>query len=474
MGSSPTFGSKKSFFLTHSLRVTTALEKKKGENQTFTLLSQINCFRSVSFKNNKKTSNCATEYATNLKPTKNQSHFSFLCIDKLLNNSYLSIKMKKEKLSFCINFLCRKCKVNQRGFAPIEMSIVGGNERCYVTLPRKEMPEQFKKLNKQHKVSDVKLYCDDLYSIANQVISRLMMSDSSVSVYDIKDGIEKIINPKAPYSIGDLFDDFLTNLKNRPITHRTWMKYIHVQEKFLFFFDKHQSPNKITKSHIEEFKLELLKEFKSTTVSGYLCKLKSVIKFGIEQKELRCNPFNGVKIPKNCLPIETISEDEFKRIHHANFRIERVRKVQEIFLFACGSGLSYIDVIALEPIDFRRQGDTFYIEKQRIKTGVTFYSVLLPCAVEIAEKYHFDLSKLKISNQKINQTLDDIQAHCDVYSIPSLTFHKARHYYITALIRRGVPIEIVQKCAGHSQIQQTMHYVHLTTRDIVNNVAMHL
>ena len=107
--------------------------------------------------------------------------------------------------------------------------------------------------------------------------------------------------------------------------------------------------------------------------------------------------------------------------------------------------------------------------KERRKTGVKYYSVLLPCAIEIAEKYNYDLPR--ISNQKANEALKLIADYIGITSVDSLHFHLARHYYAMTLLQNSVPITTLQKCLGHKSIAMSMHYAHAVENTIVKEVS---
>ena len=40
------------------------------------------------------------------------------------------------------------------------------------------------------------------------------------------------------------------------------------------------------------------------------------------------------------------------------------------------------------------------------------------------------------------------------------SFHSLRHYFCSALIDRGMPVPVVQRAAGHSDLKTTQRYVH--------------
>lgn len=57
-----------------------------------------------------------------------------------------------------------------------------------------------------------------------------------------------------------------------------------------------------------------------------------------------------------------------------------------------------------------------------------------------------------------------------------ISVHTLRHCYATHLLEAGVPLPVIQKYMGHSNITSTMIYLHLTTKgwsdayDIINDL----
>jgi integrase/recombinase XerD len=51
------------------------------------------------------------------------------------------------------------------------------------------------------------------------------------------------------------------------------------------------------------------------------------------------------------------------------------------------------------------------------------------------------------------------------------SFHSLRHYFCSALIRRGVGVEAVRLLAGHSKLDVTQRYVHATGDDLRAAIA---
>lgn len=133
----------------------------------------------------------------------------------------------------------------------------------------------------------------------------------------------------------------------------------------------------------------------------------------------------------------------------------KMENVRDLFVFAAYTGLAYCDVQAF---DFEKmteqEGNMFYIDGSRIKTGSKFFTPILKPAMEVLKKYHYQLPKL--SNQKANDYLHLIEAALGLNK--PLTFHVARHSFATLALAHDVPIENVARMLGHQNIRTTQIY----------------
>ena len=117
----------------------------------------------------------------------------------------------------------------------------------------------------------------------------------------------------------------------------------------------------------------------------------------------------------------------------------------------------------LEPKDFKSNEEGIqYLRKNRKKTGVEFFIVLLPEALAIAKKYDYKLPLL--SNVKYNAYLKEIGSICKIEK--PLHSHIGRHTAATYLLNKSVPMEMVAKVLGHSTTAQTRHYAKLLDRSV--------
>lgn len=372
------------------------------------------------------------------------------------------------RTTFNVNFYCRSSKVTKTGKAPIEMTIIINGCRTMLSLPRKEDPAVFNKLISSKRMNELKEYLDIVYQKLSQYQTELIKNNIPVTTDNLKYYIQNGFSNK--YTINQLFTDYFKILKGREgvdLSPNSYRKYSFARKIFLDFIDGEKDVTAITNQVIVEFYTSLKSKYQSGTSAKYMTYIKTVIKYALTNNHLHIDPFNQVKISKKSKPVELFTLDEFNRIIHKEFVSARVNKVRDLFCFAAGSGLAYTDCMTLEKDDFRFTDDKVYIIKDRNKTGVKYCSILTEWAKEIAERYNYDFTTLKISNQKTNQTLKDIQDSCNIRT--NLTFHKARHFYITYLIESGVPVSSVKEMVGHSNISMTNHYTHLSVNALLSD-----
>ena len=168
-----------------------------------------------------------------------------------------------------------------------------------------------------------------------------------------------------------------------------------------------------------------------------------------------------------------LSAEELQLIENKEIFIDRIDLTRNMFLFACYTGFTYIDVasLTLEHLKTGQDGKPWLI-KPRKKTGISERVPLLPPALRILKKYETDL-RLKNSqkllpipsNQKVNAYLKELG---DICGIPTqLTYHIARHTFAsTVTLENGVPIDSVSKMLGHKSIKTTQIYAKVSDRKI--------
>ena len=95
----------------------------------------------------------------------------------------------------------------------------------------------------------------------------------------------------------------------------------------------------------------------------------------------------------------------------------------------------------------------------------------LTAALKLLDKYAND-PELQVkgkllpvpSNQKMNSHLKEIAAICNIGK--NLTTHVARHTFACLAIEYGMPIDIIAKILGHTNVNMTRHYAKVSEANI--------
>lgn len=367
-----------------------------------------------------------------------------------------------------VSFYCRESKKNKDGLAPVELSLIINQQRCYIQLPRKERPSDFRKAVSSKKNNELKEYLgliqSRLYAIEMQLLKEGQPLTAPVLKQYFRAGGYKI------YTIGNLFDDYFAFLAKRvgkDLTAKTYRKYEIARDRFYKVISPDESVSAITNAVIMNYLASMNETLDYMTANGYCQKVKTVVRFGIDNNRIKINPFTNIHLRKAEKNVQFLTEEEVAKIKNHDFHNESLNKVRDLFIFQAASGLSYTDMAKLVPSDFQvtENGD-YYIHDKRNKTGVYYTAVILSDGVEILKKYDFKLPI--ISNQKTNVYLKTIRDICGI-SKPLFT-HVARHTYATRCLNRGIRLEVVAKLLGHSTTKLTTHYAKFVQKTIINEV----
>ena len=145
------------------------------------------------------------------------------------------------------------------------------------------------------------------------------------------------------------------------------------------------------------------------------------------------------------------------------------QKALDLFLVQCYTGLSYSDLMST---DFTKtenvKGNLILPRTTRVKTGTQFYIMLLPPVVDILERYKYKLPFFHLSAYSMQ--LSQIEKESNIGK--HLTSHVGRHTFATTVaLGSGIPIEVVSKMLGHTNIQTTQIYAKILPKQVVDGFA---
>lgn len=371
------------------------------------------------------------------------------------------------RTTFNLNFYCRKSKTDKNGVAPLELSININQKRCFINLPYKAKPEDF---NRKRKPTELQEYLNITMSNIQTILTDMAKYGVPVTAENLRAYLRT--GGFKPYTIEDLFSEYLNMVKDRvdvDITYASYVKYSKVCELFYGFVDKKQEVTTITPALIQRFYIFLQKQYNSGTSASYISKIKTVIMFGMDNDRIRINPFQGLKVHREKKPIDYLTNDEITALKEAKIDNESLSAVRDAFLLQVYSGLSYIDLEHLRKEDIKILEDgTHYIQKQRVKTGVEYTAIILKDGIDILKKNNYQLKV--ISNQKMNLYLKQVMTLAGIDH--KLTTHLGRKTYGHILLNSGVRLEVVAKNLGHSSSKTTAKfYAEVTTDTIINEVT---
>ncbi|MCT3768999.1 site-specific integrase [Elizabethkingia anophelis] len=304
----------------------------------------------------------------------------------------------------------------------------------------------------------------------NQAFLFLQIKDDAFDVNDIYSQFKGKTIAKE-YSLLEYYNLYLERLKKLigvEIKQQTWDKFDYIfsdAENFIrFYYKKADLKLKdLDYSFISEFEfyLKTEKKHKQITVNKSLQRLKKVIKQAVISKYMESNPFEEHKPKKVISKIVFLTQSELDLLEHKDFASEALNKVKDCYLFCCYTGLAYREMFELTKEDLVIKPDgTMWIYKKREKTERNFsVPLILPKALEIISKYksESDFILPRISNQSFNRLLKEIASALDIAK--NLTHHTARKTFAsTVLLNNDVPIEVVSKLLGHTNISTTQEY----------------
>jgi site-specific recombinase XerD len=227
----------------------------------------------------------------------------------------------------------------------------------------------------------------------------------------------------------------------------------------------------VTEKNVQKLD-DRLSDMKLKEVSrwNYHKKLKMFIQKAVEDGFVKTNPYKRMDIKRGgddglrrCL-----TPDEFKLFERCTIPTPHLERVRDLFVFQTYTMMGYSD---LKAFDYRKceqiNGQMVYRSK-RVKTDQPFTIALLKPALDILEKYNYNLPI--ITNERYNEYLKEAVGFAHITK--PVSTHWARHTGATLLINAGIPMHIIQHILGHSTIRETERtYAKVLDSTIVETMA---
>ena len=326
---------------------------------------------------------------------------------------------------------------------------------------------------------------DQLRRNALNLHQDMLLKGRTIDVAHIKDRLTRsnsVSNNSDPTFL-EVFDKVInkkTLLKGMGNSRATIQKYKRCRAHLVNYLKEYHKKSDI---RFDQLHLEFLEDFEiymktkgfceHNTTMKYIQTLKTIFRVAKARNITTSDPFIGFKISLRIVDREYLSEDEIKRLIATPLPTAYMEVTRNMFVFACFTGLSYIDLKNLKMQNIVNENGSYWIRTKRQKTDVNSNIPLLPIPLNLIKNNHPDITNANphepviqvTSNQNTNLALKKIAIHCNIHK--DLTFHIARHTFATTItLSNGVPIESVSKMLGHKRIATTQHYAKIIDKKL--------
>jgi site-specific recombinase XerD len=398
--------------------------------------------------------------------------------------------MKTEKSAFRILFYLKRTKALNNGKLTIFMRITINRERAEISTYQSvesHLWNQGKAIVKGVSSSSRQIndYLEHLKLKVFQYKKEIENSDQEVSARTLSD----LLQGKSTQRKG-LVELFLEHNKScrelvgRDIAPATITRdettLMHVKN---FIQTKYRQEDVSLQSMNHEFitnfehYLKTVRKCGHNTTVKYIRNLRKIVRIALSNDWLKLDPFRNISYHLKEVNRDYLTDSELKLLINKEFSIDRLRRIKDIFLFCCFTGLAFSDVKSLNRENITQGiNNQKWLRTKRKKTGNPSEIPLLQVPTNILKKYENDpicLLEQKLlpvgSNQKMNSYLKEIADLCGIKK--HLSTHTARHTFATTVtLTHGVSMEAVSKMLGHSNISTTKQYARIVDTLIIDEM----
>ena len=293
------------------------------------------------------------------------------------------------------------------------------------------------------------------------IIDDAFFNDRILTYDDFK---RKLFNKE--YNDASFYDFVEDELKKKRFSNETAKTYKSQITK-IKKFKKNLAFSELNKAFILRYKDYMLSELGNNlnTANKSLSSLKTFINWSMEEGLIKDNPFAKIKLKKIKGKREYLTISELEKLEklYADFKLNaRQLNVLRYFLFVCYTGLRYTD---LKDLRYRHIKKRFIDGNEILFINLKMHKTQLDVSIPIIKKAHelmprkFSQSQKVfrvLSNQKTNEYLKELIKIAGIDK--NITFHCARHTLATTGLEMGIPIEVVSKILGHTEIKMTQIY----------------
>jgi site-specific recombinase XerD len=220
--------------------------------------------------------------------------------------------------------------------------------------------------------------------------------------------------------------------------------------------------DEITPSFLDKYRYWMEHENgnKKNSIYQRLSNIRKMMNIAI-QRDLTTNyPFKNYKIKGEEVDKEYLELDEVEKLHQLYYNADLpsgVKVTLHYFLLSCYTGLRLSDIKKVNK-------DTIKHDIITLKTQKTGAKVSIPLNQAALSLMNFDLEGLSLFERTIKQSSHriskDLNDALELAKIKNkyITFHCSRHTFAINSLILGIPLEVVSKILGHTELKTTQIY----------------
>jgi len=366
-------------------------------------------------------------------------------------------------------------------------------ERAALQLKRYLKPEDWDTTRyvMKGRSNEARIFNDYLEAVrvkAHKKYNELLSLTDDLTPQLLRDAILGV-NTAKTRTVIDIWQDHVDGLRKligKENTYATYQKHNTAKNHFQKFLQKYYRVNDVSIKAVDHHMIQqynmYLKTEKgcnSNTATKFLQNLKRITCISIRNGWLLKDPFVGISMSIKEVDRPYLTMEEIQTLIDFDSNIERLKRVRDIFIFSCYTGLAYIDVKKLKKAEVEGSDELgYWIRTRRQKTDARANIPLLAIPMDIINNYcRLDLLMPEdpilpvLSNQKVNAYLKELADLCGIHK--ELTFHVARHTFATTVtMTHGVPMESVSKMLGHKNMRSTQHYARIVDQKVGEDMKL--
>lgn len=348
-----------------------------------------------------------------------------------------------------------KSTAKERKAGLVQIEVMHQRKRRYISTGVKVYTDQWRQNHEQHVVGSV--YADQYNNTIAQAMRSVMDAiDRQVAAgaIDITTLGQQTIGST---SVADYARSVVDNSTLAESTRKAHRSIISTMDELPQFADI----AKVTKRDVDAY-MAIVGKKRPSTQRNYISVLHRVFRAALDAGIITNDPTAHISYPRmHVRERARLTEQEVAAIAALELP-DNLVPARDLFLWQCYTGMAWVDCDTLTSDMVTAEGGHIYIIRSRQKTGVQYRTMLLKPAAAILAKYGGNLPKMV--SFTYHRRLQRIAKAAGITK--HVTSHVGRHTFATWALSHGVPIEIVSKMLGHTNIETTQIYAKILAKDV--------